>query len=182
MYTTFTRVSLGILLSTAACGEDSPEANADAAPSCTHQGFAPEQETAERDDDLGVLFYTALRGPETEQQRLTFDFYFPLGASDGPQTVTFTGENLRDCHTCMVARRDCESPRCADGKAFLVQSGTASITAMDAHGGTFAGTLENAVFAEVTIAAPSLETTLVPDGETWCIDSLDVSASVTPPL
>ncbi len=180
----FSKLSIvvGISLTIAACGSDDPEADADAAPSCDHEGFAPTLQTAERDDDLGVLFYTATLGSAPSQQRLTFDFYFPLGASDGAQDLVFDGENLRDCHTCLVARRDCESRRCADGKAFLVQSGNASITAMGAEGGVFQGILTNAIFAEVTIAAPDLETTLVPDGETWCVDSLSFEAPVTGPL
>lgn len=169
-------------LSCAACGDDEVADSADAAPVCDHTGFAPTLETAERDDELGVLFYTATLGEAPTMERLTFDFYFPLGASDGPQEILFDGENLRDCHTCMVARRDCESARCRDGKAFLVQSGTASVAAMDAEGGSFRGTLDNVVFAEVTIGAPDLETTVVPGGETWCIDSLAFDAEVTPPL
>lgn len=177
-----------VSLSLAACGSDEVADSADAAGStdaalaCAHSGFAPTAQTAERDDELGVLFYTATLGEAPNIERLTFDFYFPLGASDGPQEILFDGENLRDCHTCMVARRDCESARCRDGRAFLVQAGTASIAAMDTAGGTFEGTLENVVFAEVTIGAPDLETTLVPGGETWCIDSLAFDAQVTPPL
>jgi hypothetical protein len=156
-------------------------AQIDAAAACTHTGLVAETQTTERDDELGVLFYTATVGVAPNIERLTFDFYFPFGATDGPQDLVIDGENLRDCHTCLVARRNCESARCADGKAFLVQEGTASITAMGAAGTSFQGTLENAVFAEVTISAADLETTVVPGGETWCIDRLDMDSAISAP-
>jgi hypothetical protein len=153
----------------------------DAASACTHTGLTAETETTERDDELGVLFYTATAGAAPNIERLTFDFYFPFGATDGPHDLVFDGENLRDCHTCLVARRNCESARCADGKAFLVQEGTASITALGAAGTSFQGSIENAVFAEVTISAADLETTVVPGGETWCIDRLDFDSAISNP-
>ena len=171
-------------------GESSPDAAAsfdaadvqiDAAAACTHTGLAAETQTTERDDELGVLFYTATVGVAPNIERLTFDFYFPFGATDGPQDLVFDGENLRDCHTCLVARRNCESARCADGKAFLVQEGTASITAMGAAGTSVQGSIENAVFAEVTISVADLETTVVPGGETWCIDRLDFDSAISAP-
>lgn len=172
-----------------ACGGDDDGDSADAAgeqidaavASCTHTGLITETQSTERDDELGVLFYTATSGVAPNIERLTFDFYFPFGATDGPQELVFDGENLRDCHTCLVARRNCESARCADGKAFLVQEGTSSITALGGAGTSFQGTIENAVFAEVTISVADLETTLVPGGETWCIDSLDFDSAITAP-
>lgn len=165
-------------------GDDAPEtADATSSSSCTHNGLATDTQGGERDDDIGVFFYTAFAGDEPQLEKLTLDFYFPFGAADGPHELTFTGENLRTCHTCLMVRRNCESPRCADGKAFLVQSGSASITALGAAGTSFEGTLSNAVFAEVTIAISEgeVETTLVPDGETWCIDSLAFDSAITAP-
>tara|TARA_R110002096_G_scaffold171490_6_gene344579 strand:- start:44331 stop:44915 length:585 start_codon:yes stop_codon:yes gene_type:complete len=171
-------------------GSQSPDAAApefdaavqfDAAAACTHTGLVAEANSTERDDELGVLFYTATAGSAPNIERLTFDFYFPFGATDGPHNLVFDGENLRDCHTCLVARRNCESARCSDGKAFLVQEGTASITALGAAGTSFQGTIENAVFAEVTISAADLETTVVPGGETWCIDRHDFDSEITAP-
>lgn len=161
---------------------DAAPAAVDAAPAaCTHEGLVAETQAAERDDELGVLFYTATAGSAPNIERLTFDFYFPFGATDAPQELVFDGENLKDCHTCLVARRNCESARCADGKAFLVQEGTASITALGAAGTSFQGTIENAVFAEVSISVADLETTVIPGGETWCIDSLAFDTSITGP-
>lgn len=183
------RLSGILLLVTLACGSGDESSSNDASPTeadasdeaCTHIGFADDNQAAERDDELGVLFFTATSGEFPTLQRLTFDFYFPFGATDGPQEITFDGENLRDCHTCLVARRDCDSASCASGKAFLVQSGTASIAAMGAVGTSFQGTISDAVFAEVTISPADLETTLVPNGERWCIDSLGIEASISAP-
>ncbi|MCP4447229.1 MAG: hypothetical protein GY811_18050 [Myxococcales bacterium] len=150
-----------------------------AAEACAHSGFTAETQDAERDDELGVLFYTATAGAAPNIERVTLDFYFPFGATDAPHSVVFNGENLKDCHTCLVVRRSCESDRCADGKAFLVQEGTAQVTAIGAAGTSFAGSISNAVFAEVSTSLADLETTVIPGGETWCIDQLDFEATVS---
>jgi len=170
------------------CGDDqknseAPDAStADADMStCTYNGMTPNAQTAERDDDLGVLFYTATAGSSPTIERLTLDFYFPFGARDEPHSIEFDGENLKDCHTCLVARNNCDSNLCSNGTAFLAQAGTADITATGPAGTSFQGTLSNAVFAEVTINVATLETTVVPGGETWCIDSLAFDVGITGP-
>ncbi len=178
-----------VALALLACGGEDTTESADATPpsvdanaiACTHMGITPDTQDADRDDELGVLFYTATSGAFPSLDRLTFDFYFPFGAMDGPHDLVFDGENLKDCHTCLTARRDCEAARCSDGKAFLVQQGTASISALGGIGTAFQGSISNAVFAEVSISAADLETTVIPGGETWCIDRLDFDATITAP-
>jgi hypothetical protein len=172
-----------------ACGDDggevtTPDASLptpDARPfACTHTGFTASSETVERDDDLGVLFYTARAGQAPNIEVLTFDLYFDLGATDAPHEFLFTAENLADCHTCLLMRRDCSGSTCATGKTFLAQEGNASVTAIGAGGSALQGSFQNLKLAEVTIGA-GLQTTLVPNGEGWCLDSYSFDEMITTP-
>jgi hypothetical protein len=183
-------VVLALLAS--ACGDDGgTTAAADAAPvdaaapdaqpgACTFTGFGSSTQLAERDTELNVLFYTARAGTAPEIELLTFDLYFPLGATDGVHDFTFTGESLADCHTCLQMRRECTGNSCISGKIFLAQEGTASVTQIGAAGTNLQGSLTNLRLAEVTIGM-GLETTLVPGGDTWCIDSYDFDQTITAP-
>lgn len=192
------RIALAILaLSLVACGEDSPASEVDAAPlvdaavpvdaaltdanasGCTYSGFSAEQEVAERDTapDVNVLFYTGRAGQAPEAQHMSMDFYFTLGATDGPHTVTFDGENLSTCHSCFLVRRKCGATSCISGQVFLAQEGTAEFTELGAAGERMKGTIRNAVLAEVTIES-GLNTVLVPGGETWCIDNYAIDLQV----
>jgi len=145
------------------------------AASCTHSGFSADGETAERDAELDVLFYTAVQG----NTRLTIDFYFPLGAIDDSQNLTLTGEGLDTCATCVFTKRDCGALICQT--SLMAQSGQLTITAMGDTGEPFSGSLNSAVFAEVDIDAATQQTTVVPGGVTWCIDSYEFSLQVTSP-
>jgi hypothetical protein len=183
---------LAIALLGSACGDDGgsgtpPDASPvdaagdDAASvTCTHNGFTSTTELAERDDELGVLFYTARAGAAPNIELLTYDLYFPLGATDAVHEYTFTGENLADCHTCLQMRRDCTGASCISGQKFLVQEGSVSLTQVGAAGTQMQGTFSNLKLAEVTIGS-GLTTTLVPNGETWCIDSYSFDATITTP-
>jgi hypothetical protein len=178
---------LAIALLGCACGDDGGEALpdaaqvADAAPmACTYNGFTAATELAERDVELGVLFYTARAGAAPNIELFTYDLYFPLGATDAAHEFTFTGENLADCHTCLQMRRDCTGASCISGQKFLVQEGSVNLTQVGAAGTQMQGTFTNLKLAEVTIGS-GLTTTLVPKGETWCIDSYSFDATITAP-
>lgn len=167
----------------AACGaSDDGEPSSPDASTCDRDGFAPANQTGERDDELGLLFYTGVRGAAPMIERLTIDLYFSLGAADEPHDFTFTAESLADCHTCVMLRSDCDESSCTNGKAFLVQSGTLSVETIGAIGTTLTGSLQSANFVEVTINPGDLETTPVPGGESWCLDSYSFTAPITGPL
>ncbi len=181
-----------LALSLFACSEDSPAIAVDASPvvdaavlvdgnssGCTYNGFDAETETAERDTapDVNVLFYTGRLGQAPEAQQMSMDFYFTLGATDAPHTVTFDGENLQTCHSCFLVRRKCGATSCISGQVFLAQEGTAEFTELGAAGERMKGTIRNAVLAEVTIES-GLNTVLVPGGETWCIDDLAIDVQI----
>lgn len=184
-----------LLLLTACSGDDAPSSDAKVgdsmqphdlgavdAPSCKQNGFTAASEAAERDASLGVLFYTARSASTEPFDVFTVDFYFPLGATDGPHTFVSKGENLADCHTCVMLRQRCSNTGCGTkSRAFLLQAGTLEITAMGAGGASFTGTLKNALFAEVTIEAATQKSTLVDGGATWCLPSQTLSATVTTP-
>ena len=171
------------------CGDDQSQELADAAPpaldaeaqACTFAGFASSTELAERDDEIGVLLYTASSGVSPAIELLTFDLYFSLGANETPHEFSFSGQNLADCHTCLMIRRDCMAGNCSSGKAVLAQEGSATIPAIGAAGMPLQGTLSNIKFAEVTINIATQRTTLVPGGDTWCIDRYDFDQNVTGP-
>lgn len=166
-----------------ACGsDDSPgSAAADASGpdagsgACDRNGVVVSSETAERDPDLELLFYSAR---SDDGEILSVDFYFSLGATDGPQTVELDGEGLDECHTCLLIRSGCQSVTC--DRRFMAQSGTLRIEAMGGVGSPLSGSLEGVVFAEAEVDAGSLETTLVPGGDTWCIDA-EFDVPVTAP-
>lgn len=121
-------------------------------------------QTAQRDDEL--FFYTGL--DDSRPDRLTVDFYFGLGAIDGPNTVTFTGEDLAACATCVFIHRGETS--------LMAQSGTLEVTALGPIGTTFGAVLRDVVFAEVTIQ--DLNSTLVPGGDTECVEEQTLSAGI----
>ena len=153
-------------------GDDRPDGRttADApAGSCTPAGFSPFSQTAERDAE--ILFYTGVT-EVAPTDRLTVDFYFTLGATDGPHTFTFTGEDLAACGTCVLFHR-------GEDKKFMAQTGTLEVTALGAVDTTFAATLHDVTFAEVTIQDSN--TTLVPGGETTCLEEQALSAPITAP-
>lgn len=188
-------LALPLILLAACSGDDAPANDAkvgDApplsdlgvvdAPSCKQNGFAASSEVAERDASLGVLFYTARSAASEPFDVFTVDFYFPLGATDGPHTFVSQGENLADCHTCVMLRQRCGNNGCSSkSRAYLLQAGTLEITAMGAGGAAFAGTLKNALFAEVTIDAATQKSTLVDGGATWCLPAQTLTATVTTP-
>jgi hypothetical protein len=164
---------LTTLLICGACGGDDTSSQPDAAPAadasaspCDLEGFTVGTEAAERDDELEVLFYTA---SNADAQRMAVDFYFSLGATDGPQTLTFTGEGLDTCSTCVTARTGCGSLTC--DTTYVALSGTLTITAMGGVGESLEGSLDDAVFAEAEVEGGTLATTLVENGQRWCIDA-----------
>jgi len=168
------------LVVSSACGEDAATSAVDAGPdaataACDQNGFVPTTETAERDSDLEVLFYTGT----TAGERLTIDFYFSIGATDGPQTLAFAGEGLDTCAVCAMLHTGCGSLTCE--RTFMVQEGNLTIAEMGATGGSLRGTLGSALFREVEIDAGTQKTTLVPDGQSRCVDDYAIDIAVSAP-
>lgn len=183
-----TRASLALLAAaaaaaTSACGggdDDGAASGPDAAPACTTTGFAADQQLAERDDELGVLFYTAIAGVDPFD-RLTVDFYFDLGATDAPHTIPLAGDDLADCHTCLLLYRGCSGSLCTSATTFLATSGTLTVSATGGAGDPFTAALDDATFTEVVIDYSTQHAEPVADGETWCLDGQALSATITAP-
>jgi hypothetical protein len=182
-----TTLAFTIGVAASACGNDGGQSTPpDAALSdaevaaCTFTGFSAGTQIAERDTELGVLFYTARSGVAPDIELLTFDLYFPLGATDGVHDYTFTGETLADCHTCLQMRRNCGGNSCISGQKFLAQEGTVSITQVGPAGTAMQGSFSNLKLAEITIG-PNLSTTVVPGGDSWCIESYSFDQNITAP-
>lgn len=182
---------LALVLLLGACGGDDggevagdgpsiDAASVDGAPTCTRTGITTTTQLAERDDALELLFYTGLTAGDPFD-RLTADFYFSLGATDGPHELALTGEDLADCGTCVLVYQGCSGTSCELATTYLAEAGTLRVTALGGPGTPFAATLEGARFAEVVIDRATQHATRVPDGDTWCLDAHAMGASITAP-
>lgn len=160
---------------------DAMPATADApAAACDRDGFTAATELAERDADLDLLFYTGLTAGDPFD-RLTVDFYFSLGATNGPHDLTLTGEDVADCATCVLVYRGCTGTTCEPATTYLADSGTLRVSALGGAGTTFAATLEDVRLVEVEIDRGTQHATPVPGGETWCLRSQTLGAPITTP-
>jgi len=97
------------------------------------------------------------------------------GATD-VGTYSLDGSTYEDCSNCVVVRSNCTSEGCE--KRFLVDEGDLVISQWDTAGGLFKGTLSGAKAHEVTIDSESYVSTLVPGGETWCLDGVQIEAQI----
>jgi len=103
----------------------------------------------------------------------TFDDY--QGATD-IGTYSLAGSRYEDCANCVVVRQNCTTSSCE--KKFLVDEGDLVISQWDHAGGVFRGKLVGAKAHEVTIDSETFVSTLVPGGETWCLDGVEFEAPI----
>lgn len=150
---------------------------------CTYNTFMPTTEEAEVSNDPNLRYYSYTATDSTNFMAPTIGFMtlelFPdFGATLGPQTFTFTGENYNVCHTCLLVDH-CPGGNCNNGTRFLADSGTLEITALGTtEGDPLAATFTDLVLIEVEYDDQTFTTTPVPNGETWCINSMPLSANV----
>ncbi|MFT7580298.1 MAG: hypothetical protein ACI9MR_001967 [Myxococcota bacterium] len=146
------------------------------ASTCTQTGFTAVAEDA---GDLGGYFRYIAQTTITAGEPvslLTFELIPEIGA-EGPGTYELEGDNYVDCGNCITISQNCDDDLLNCEKAFLVQQGTLTITSWGDSGGTFEGTLTDAVFAEATFA-DDLTSTVVDGGDSWCLGSFAFSATV----
>jgi hypothetical protein len=150
---------------------------------CDRAGFVLSSQLAERDDELELLFYTGFAGQAGAESfdRLTVDFYFSIGATDAPHSWPLTGEDLADCHTCLLIYRGCSGTTCAAATTYLAQTGTLTVTSTGPAGSDFTGSITGAQFAEVEIDLATQHARLVPGGETWCLVDHPLAATIEAP-
>ena len=142
---------------------------------CTHVGFVDMAASRTRANAM-ALQHSAIDNISGDPTTvLQLERYYELGATAGPQTVTLLDESYRTCSTCVLMQFECTLGTTvhdvsACRKTFLARAGTVVLTQEDAAGGQFAGALHGVEMVEVVIDGTTFESTVVPGGETWCID------------
>jgi hypothetical protein len=143
---------------------------------CAHNEFTAVAQDA--GDYLGIFRYLAQSTLGAPVDLMTFEFIPGVaGVATGVGQYILTDDNYADCANCLTMSYQCDENLSNCAQAFLVQSGTLDITTWDAAGGTFAGTLSDAIFAEATFDG-QLNSTVVPGGDAWCIQSYSFSATI----
>lgn len=97
------------------------------------------------------------------------------GASE-PGVYSLAGSNYSDCALCVVIWFQCDANYNCE-KAFIADEGNLNIHSMAGVGSTFDATFEKVVLHEVTINPESYESTLVQNGETWCLDGYRIQGT-----
>ncbi len=97
--------------------------------------------------------------------------------SRSPFVHAFTGENFATCSVCLSLLDDCDGTQGDCTVQYLAQSGTVELTAYNdtAAEGTFTGVTA----IEVTIDPNTFESTPVPGGQGWCLDTLAFATVVS---
>ena len=90
---------------------------------------------------------------------------YPIGGNADDQ-------NYETCETCVLIYADCGVETC--NKIFYATAGSIEISAIDQTAGTITAKLKNIVAIEVTIDPEFYTSTPVPNGETYCVDLVDV--------
>ena len=149
----------------------------DAGDECTIENFAVEFELAEYFEAEQYFLYSGDSGDVDPIDTFYFELYGADGATIGPHTFTFTGENYDTCTTCVTIEANCTAGVCT--QVFLARSGTVAITALEgAMDAAFTATFTNMVFDEVTIDPDTGTSTVIDDGEIWCNVDIDVDTTV----
>lgn len=142
---------------------------------CTRSGFtAVAQDAMDYSPDISYIAQTSTGAPV---DTLTIDTYSDFSGASGPGTYALKAENFADCGNCVLAHAGCDENLSNCTKLFYAQGGTLEITTWGAAGEHFTGTLTGAVLYEATIDENDVST-LVPGGETWCIDSFAFDAVI----
>ncbi len=143
---------------------------------CDHEGFTAQLTGFEKESGSVVV---EMRSSETtpldvlQIEIYTFGDY--QGATD-VGTYSLAGSSYEDCANCVVVRANCTDTGCE--KRFLVDEGDLVISQWDLAGGVFKGHLAGAKAHEVTIDSDTFVSTVVPGGETWCLDGVEFEAPI----
>jgi len=99
------------------------------------------------------------------------------GAPTAPGSYPIPDENYATCALCVLGSTGCDASGNCD-KTFLASTGVLEIAELpNAVGGTFGGSVSNVVMREVTINS-QFQSTVVPDGDIWCIEGYSFQVTV----
>jgi len=143
---------------------------------CDRSGFSAVLQGFEKSDGVAILEMRSSEGEPVDVLQIEIYTSGDYRGATEAGTYPLTGSTYEDCSNCVVVRAGCTDSGCS--KRFLVDQGDLVISQWDLAGGRFAGHLEGAKAHEVTIDADTYVSTLVPGGETWCLDGVAFDAEV----
>lgn len=151
--------------------------NDTSSPTCSRNGFVGTDSYFEYDEEYN---YTTF-GVWNDTAEIMVEFYdfgdgSPLnGVGSYPIGNNADDRNYETCETCVLLYADCGAESC--DKIFYATGGTIVVSAIDQAAGTITAKLTNLVAVEVTIDSQSYRSTPVANGETYCVDSVDVNSN-----
>jgi len=152
----------------------------DAGGGCTYEGLTIEG-PIDAEQDMEFLFWGGASVNDYPYDYLSIYLEYTDGADNGVHSFTFTGENYGTCHTCVLIDSDCDATDDCT-QAFLPVSGTMEVTENGGTDGTFTAELSNLMLIEVEIDDTTFTSTPVTGGDTWCIDTLEVTGTTVAPM
>ena len=143
---------------------------------CDRSGFTAVLQGFDKSDGTAILEMRSSEGVPVDVLQVEIYTSGDYRGATEAGTYPLTGSTYEDCSNCVVVRAGCSDSGCE--KRFLVDEGDLVITQWDIAGGRFQGHLANAKAHEVLIDTDTYVSTLVPGGETWCLDGVAFDAEV----
>lgn len=144
---------------------------------CDHEGFSTVEVVALENPALVYSAQTATSGPGAE---LRLELFYNGGTGAPTEPYEFSDwENYASCSTCALIYdcNDIDSVSFDTCTMYEVHSGTLDVQTNEngADPGEFTATLTDILAREVTFDGQiSFQSVPVPDGGTWCIDSMSI--------
>jgi hypothetical protein len=156
---------------------------------CDRDGFtAADGEISAVASDQGPLIVEAPSAAQAPRDVLSLQIYPSVtGAATTVGTHELDGSNYADCANCVLVYTECaEGDDTCEPQTFLAGEGTLDISSAGtgddgfAVGEQFTATMTDAKLV-VVIIDQSFESTIVEDGEGWCIDSFSWDVTLEAP-
>ena len=145
---------------------------------CDHEGFEVEGDVSAYDVEPQLLVYSAYQPTEARANYLSLELWGRLGAPTTPGTYEITDAGYDTCATCVLVVTECDDQGCE--RMFLAQAGELVLTQVGVVGDTLAGELHDVAMVEVDFDPDTWATTPIPDGESWCVDTLSFDKPIQP--
>jgi hypothetical protein len=162
---------------------------ADGGAGCSVTGFTAAEAEAmyglDSNQQKDFWRYTAVTSTSYPLDVAMIENWVSYGGPSTPGTYSITANEASylDCGFCVIFSRNCTSDSSCGGD-FMPKPGVGSFTLTTlgkTPGSTFSGTLTGVVLQEVTIDPESLETTPVPNGQTWCLPTFTWTGTIVAP-
>ena len=128
----------------------------------------------------GNLTYTVITSSEAPYNSIQIQSLSDWNGPTTPGTYSLDGLNFADCGLCLLAYTNCTEDSCE--KTLYAEEGELEITEIGtSDGDRFTARFKNVVFREVTIDDSTFRSTEVPDGQTWCINDVEITQEFSNP-